>query len=71
MAIKSPKKPGAYKSTAEVGFDPDKEQYKRGNEPMLGSPTSASAFVDETGDGIEIRGCKNTTRGKRARGPMA
>ena len=71
MSNKYPKNPGKYKSTDEVGFDPDQEQYKRGAEPMLGSLNSVSAFKDETGEGVLIRGCKNTTRGKRARGPMA
>jgi len=71
MQNKNKKLAGAMKNTAELGIEPDAELLIRENWTPLNGGTSIGIWQDEKSDGIEIRGCKNTSRGKRARGPMA
>lgn len=57
-------------STANVGKK-DKMALQRPEwTPLNGNVTIGDLNQTKT-DGIEIRGCKNTTKGKRSRGPMA
>jgi hypothetical protein len=57
-------------STATVGKK-DKLALQRPDWSPLNGNITIGALHETKSDGIEIRGCKNTTKGKKARGPMA
>lgn len=65
------KKIGAITSTSDVGIDPDPKKLQRKNCTPLNGGVSIGINEEVKTTGIEIKGCKNTTKGKTSRGPMA
>jgi len=57
-------------STATVGKK-DKMALQRPDWTPLNGNITIGDLNQTKEDGIEIRGCKNTSKGKKARGPMA